>query len=222
MSFLNKLLALENHLQEGEEVLRFPRTLHNYLPWNKKKPFCYKAHKTKGGLYLVLPHNQNNSLFLDYPKKEFVENKSFHYPYPSVNLFYLEQVLTKREEGLSFASTISRAAVHPKSKTEIKISVSYGVTAEAVPIGLRIHYTMLLNQGHYKDILFEVSRNRSTGNISARGPYVTTNLSKKDVYPVNHDTTLENLVELITAPKLTPKQFTPLLTGAYVGLHTLH
>ncbi len=223
MSFLENLLALENPLDAGREILRFPRTWRDCLPWNNR-PFCYKAHQTKGGLYLVLPHDKEGSLFLNYPKEEFVEAKDYYYPYPSIDLFYVERVLTRRDKDLSFASLVSRDTFHSETKTAVKISVSYGVTSQAVPIGLRVYYTMLLHQHHYKEVLFEVFRDSITGTISARGPRIKTNvhLPREGQWLTNHDATLENLVDLITEKELGPEQFSPLLTDAYVVQHTLH
>ncbi len=223
MSFLDNLLTLENPLERGEEVLRFPRTWRNSLPWNKK-PFCYKAHQTQGGLYLILPHNKDGSLFLHYPKEEFAETKNFYYPYPSIGLFYVKQVLTKRDKDLSFASQVSRDTFHPETKTATQISVSYDVNSEAVPIGLHVQYTMLLHQTHYKKVSFEVSRDRVTGTISARGAHIGTNLNlpRKSSWLTNHDPSLENLVNLITEKELGPEQLFPLITDDYVELHTLH
>lgn len=222
MSFLNKLLTLENSLQDGEEILRFPRTLRDYLPWNKKQPFCYKAHRTRGGLYLILPHNRDDSLFLGYPKQKCIETKEFYVPYPSIDSFSLEQVAAKRDTGLCFASLVGRTAFHPETKTGIRITVSYGATSEAVPIHLHIKYRVLLHKDHYKKVSFEVFRNRDTNTISARGPEIETNMSRNDLWPVHYEATLENLVDLITEPHLSPEQFSPLLTDAYVELHTLH
>ncbi|MBI4147487.1 hypothetical protein HY494_02440 [Candidatus Woesearchaeota archaeon] len=223
MSFLDSLFTLENTLEEGDEVLRFPRTWRDSLPWDKK-PFCYKAHQTKGGLYFVLPHDKDGSLFLDYPRKEFLDTKDFHLPRPAVGPFYAEQVLTKRDDYLSFASKVSRTVFNSETNTGVKISVSYGVTADAVPIGLHINYSLILHREDYKKVSFKVTRDRITGVISATGPHIKTNihLPREELWLTDYDATLENLVDLITAEELTPEHFSPLLTDAYVVKHTLH
>ena len=56
MSFLDDLLTLDAPLEEGQQLVTFPRTWRNNLPWNAQ-PFCYKAHQTKAGLYVVLRHD---------------------------------------------------------------------------------------------------------------------------------------------------------------------
>ncbi len=221
MSFLDNLLTLENPLHKGTQILTFPRSLRTYL-FGPDKPFCYKAHQTKAGLYLVLPHTKKGSVFLNYPHEGFTETKNFHHPHTYLDSFYVEQTMTKREKRLSFASQVSKVIVHPETQTNLKISVSYGMAEEGKPFRLRLHYTLLFEQGHYKMVLFDIYRNQGTKQIMARGPEIKTNMTRKDFFPVDYEATLENLVNLITMPEIGPEQFSLLLTDSYVALHTLH
>ena len=224
MSFLDTLLTLEDSLEEGQQLITFPRTWRHNLPW-KAQPFCYKAHQTQAGLYFVLPHNQDGSLFTHYPYPKQEETKNAKSPNISVDSFHLKKIATTNgKKGVTFESVLSRSTFHNPTKTGLKISTSYNMNAEGLPLGLQIEYTIVLHREHYKKVSFEVARNRGMEGVSAKGPKIEDNLDNpyKDFWPTDYDSTLQNLMELISEGNLGPAQFYQLLTLDYVEQHLLH
>ena len=223
MSFLDDLLTLDAPLEEGQQLVTFPRTWRNNLPWNAQ-PFCYKAHQTKAGLYLVLPHNKDSSLFTHYPQKELGKTKQLKVPDFSLDVFSLEQVSTKKGKELVFESLLSRSRFHNQTQTGVKISYSYGISSEGLPIHLQIDYNLTLHRDDYRKVSFEVYRHKGFEGVSAKGPKIEDNLDipYRDFWPTNYDATLQNLVELISEEELGPMQFYPLLSLNYVEQHLLH
>ena len=234
MSFLDNLLTLAAPLEQGQQLITFPRTWRNYLPWNNQ-PFCYKAHQTKAGLYVVLPHDHDGSLFLKHPKKEFVQDPQSPSECLLDNIFFLQETFTKspklsskqkgnkQSEELILGSTISRHNFSSQPYATSTISISYGVTAKAVPTFLRISYELVSDKYFFTKAQFNVYKNLANGRAYAVGPQVTTNIAPfHKMQLVNYDTTLENFVELVSDPDFSLDQFFSLLNFDYLEQHVLH
>jgi len=223
MSFLDNLLTFENPLEEGRQLLTFPRTWRSYLPGNYT-PFCYKAHQTKTGLHAILPHNQDGSIFLKFPKEDFSMASDFPLSKHAVGSFYLQTTFAKRERELILGSKLSRSSSYPVIRTGVNISVSYNLNADGIILSAHLDYELLLHHPHFKKVHFDIYRNLSTGKVSAEGPTVNTNITPFEgtLWLVDYDTTLLNLVNIILQEELGPEYFFPLLNFGYVEQHQLH
>src|SRR3989344_2949563 len=222
MSFLDNLLTLKNPLEEGQQLLTFPRTWRSHLPWNTQ-PFCYKAHKTKGGLYVVLPHHHDGSLFLKHPKKEFVQTP--HAPYAWIdNIFFLQQTFagykkdsrSREKQELILSSKVARSNISTYPQAVSTVSFSYEVTEKAVPRSLHIEYGLVLDHYFFTKAQFDIYKNLANGRAYAVGPKVITNVAPFEKSPlIDHEATLENLVELISLPEFKLDDFFHILNFAY-------
>ena len=222
MSFLDNLLTLKRPLQYGKEVIRIPRTFSSIFT---RRAFLYKAHETKAGLYAVLPHNQDGSLYICPGKGEINKGESYkgqHYSLGSD--FYLINTYEQREKGQSMVlgSKTMKSASHKGIKLAVKISVSYGVTQEGNTDFVQIKYNFPV---HTKTVQFTVCRSPS-GEAVAEAPKIISRAagtSQEEVLRgVHHEATLENLVRLILRVPLTPQEIHGLYNLNYVKRHVLH
>lgn len=223
MSFLDDLLTFKRTLEHGKELIRVPRTF-GYL--FTSKPFLYKAHETEAGLYAVLSHHKDGSLYAC-PGKGEIDQKFDHQsgkkqPIHLSNDFFLHDTYERREKGQSMVlgSSVTKSASHQEIRLAVDISVFYFVTQEGNPdfVQLRYHFPT-----QHKKVQFTVCRSHS-GEAVAAGPLISTkNPSLEKVWRgVNHEATLENLVGLILRTPLTNQEIYGLYNLNYLRQHVLH
>ncbi len=223
MSFLDNLLTLENSLEAGQQLLIFPRTGRSQL-LGRTQPYCYKTHRTKAGLSLVLPHTKEGLLYLNYPKKKFEDLRTWPLHNHHVgNNFYLEESVVKHDQrSLFLGSKVSKSIYDEDAKTQATVALTYLVKENGIPHNLRIHYSLVFQQKYFRKVSFEVYRDQSATILSARGPEVKTNVNYPKSESIDYEATLEKLVDLVLPAKLDIGQFYPLFNFDYVQQHVLH
>lgn len=223
MSFLDYLLTPKNPLSNGEAIITYPQSWGDALPWKKKKPFSYRAHQTKAGLYVVLPHHNDGSLFIDPAKKE--ETTTYAPGKHTVHGFGLQETYLRNESRASYlGSTLTKSAYIAELKMGTRISLFYLVNEQAIPICFRLSYSVTLDEQYYKKVSFEADRVLE-GFISSRGPLVETNMTPFETekgHYVDVEATLEKLVQIIKPEKVNPQKFFSLVDLSYVEQRLLH
>lgn len=226
MSFLDNLLTLDEPLDQGKDIIVFPRTWRRLIPWSKERPFSYRAHKTRAGLYVVIPHHKDGSLFLEKDEKKKKENKKWPLGKYSVDGFNLAETSLKEEDKTIILSSSIRKELDYEMFKHLdfstNFSVEYTVNEQAVPLDCKISYSIVLSQKHFKEVKYRVLRN-STGGINSYGPRVETNMTPFEKEPdhyVDNEATLENLVGIVL--RQNTEELYSLFNLSYVEQRLLH
>jgi len=103
------------------------------------------AHQTRAGLYVVLPHNADKSLFVYPGKGEVCQEKDWEEFNHTSNDFMISKTYQKRKEGkpMTYASTLSKIQYDSKSQMGVKIDVSYICSQQGKVSSLRIGYDLI-------------------------------------------------------------------------------
>lgn len=223
MSLLDDLLTLD-YGAEQKPLLFLPRTWKNLLPWHNV-PFCYKVHQTVAGIPVVLPHDQEDELFV-YPIQKFTEVKPGSNWLQVGNGFHLNQTFARsNEKSLLMGSNIAKRVYNKDLRIGADIVLTSIVNDEAVPMAFSVYYDLKLHGNDDLKVYFKVRRSSYDGKPVCVGPSVRTNMNYPKIeagWHINYETTMENLLAQVMPEQLTEEEMMSLMSFSYLDLKLLH